>query len=342
MEQRKMNMNKIWVIILWILCILFALIMAVQIVFSFVWMIQNIDSLSGFGDTADYITLSETLALDEYRPILYPLFLRFIRSINQDHFYSIVFVIQTVISILFLSFAVYTIDFVCSGKHFSVNRAGIWLFGGLWLNSIPMITFMNFSVLTDSLANSFLVLELAIATLVLYHRKPTIAEGIGLAIAFIAQSLLRADRFYSGLLILLILFLAVIIRNKEWRKRIAIGMAVLLAFCVGTTIIVRNTTQETGRGGRVQTNLNFVLLDRIVWPNMGANYDLFPEEIKQNISIEEAKHSTAITTRACTSWPRHWKPESESRKRKNTTETCQTSSGRTCLQKSSTISYRIT
>ena len=288
MEQGKKNMNKVWKIILQVLCILFALAMAVQIVFSFIWMAQNIDNLSAFGDTADYVSLSETLALDEYRPILYPLFLRFIRSIDQEHYFTIVFVIQTVISILSLSFAIYAIDTVCTGKRFSIKRAIIWLFCGLWLNAIPMITFMNFSVLTDSLANSFLVLELAIATLILYHKKPTIADGIGLAVAFIAQSLLRADRFYSGLLILLILFLAAIVRNKEWRKRMAIGMAALLAVCVGTTLIIRNTTQETGRGGRVQTNLSFVLLDRVVWPNMSANYDLFPEEIKQNISIEEA------------------------------------------------------
>ena len=40
---------------------------------------------------------------------------------------------------------------------------------------------------------------------------------------------------------------------------------------------------------RVRTDFSFVLLDRIVWPNMEANYPFFSEEIQNTISLEDAK-----------------------------------------------------
>lgn len=57
----------------------------------------------------------------------------------------------------------------------------------------------------------------------------------------------------------------------------------------GVTGAVNAATQVRGRNGRVQTDLSFILLDRVVWPNMAANYDYFPEEIRQSVSLEEAQ-----------------------------------------------------
>lgn len=66
----------------------------------------------------------------------------------------------------------------------------------------------------------------------------------------------------------------------------------MLCVCVLVVAVVKGigkVTQTPGINGRVQTNLEFVLLDRIVWPNMAANYDMFPEEIRKVISREEAE-----------------------------------------------------
>lgn len=59
----KWHKNKI-VNFIMLVCVL---AMFVQIGFGIVWMVYNINDMPGFGDSAEYINLSQSLALDEYR-----------------------------------------------------------------------------------------------------------------------------------------------------------------------------------------------------------------------------------------------------------------------------------
>ncbi len=56
--------------------ILAVLIMTVQILCGFLWMAVNLYQIPVFGDSTEYYNLSQTLQVDEYRPILYPLIIR--------------------------------------------------------------------------------------------------------------------------------------------------------------------------------------------------------------------------------------------------------------------------
>lgn len=165
----------------------------------------------------------------------------------------------------------------------------IQLFLTLYLMTIPMLTFMNFTVLTDSLATSMLVLFLASFVRLLGGDGLNIGNYLLMGCSLVAESLLRADRLYSSLVLMLVLFIMLICRSKENRRRL-----VIVGLCVGllSTFLVKGigkVTQTPGVHGRVKTTLEFVLLDRVVWPNMYANYWNFPEEYRYIITSDEAQ-----------------------------------------------------
>jgi hypothetical protein len=127
-------------------------------------MFRNFSVIPKFGDTTEYLELSQTFKLDEYRPILYPLFLHIVLKIA--HFYSVkhyewfIYSIQTVVNLLATYFAVNSIANVLNRQEGKAKRKIliIKLFITAYVISIPMITWLNFSVLTDSLALSALLI----------------------------------------------------------------------------------------------------------------------------------------------------------------------------------------
>lgn len=293
-----MSADQLWLRIKRYIILLASLIMLVQIGFGLLWMVKNFDSIPGFGDTNEYVEMSASMDLDEYRPVLYPLVLRAARSIDEEHYYRYVYVLQTALSLFAMTYAVHVLGSILqSGKRgpkHTERRSSWkdrlrWLLCGLYLTTIPMITFMNFTVLTDSIANSLLVLFLTFGVDLIYGRGLSIRCCAGFAVTLILQSILRADRLYSGLLLLAIIGIIAVVRRKKHRRLIALAMAGVALISFTVTRIVSTSTQVTGSRGRVRTSLSFVLLDRVVWPNMAANYDFFPQEIKDNISLEEAQ-----------------------------------------------------
>ena len=266
-------------------------IMFVQILCGIIWTAANYDTIPGFGDSGEYINLSETMSLDEYRPVLYPLLIRLARSIDEEHFHRYIYALQLSLSLFCMSYAVFVLDSVYTGKkgRFTFGRLGMWIYGGLYLSMIPMIAFMNLTILTDSIANSLLVLMLAVSIQIIYGRNASIGKGLVLAVAMIGQCLIRADRLYSGLLILAILTVIATVRSPGYRRKLLLGGLCIACITYGVFRVVSGVTQVQGRNGRIQTDLNFILLDRIVWPHMTENYEYFPEEIRGNISLEEAQ-----------------------------------------------------
>ena len=272
-----------------LICSMLGIVMTVQIVFSLVWMIRNFDTVPTFGDTTEYIHLSDDMTLDEYRPCLYPLLIKGAKLINEPTFFRYIYAFQMCLSIGSLIYAVYALSRVRGMRKWTLKKGIVWFFVGLYLNSIPMITFMNFSVLTDSIANSLMVVFLTVCMLIIYGEQPSIWHEVLVLVCLVGQSLLRKDRMYSCLLLMIVLIIPALVRNPKSRKIIAVGAASLLVLCVGFVSTVNSITQVRGRNGRVETNLSFVLLDRVVWPNMTANYEAFPEEIRSTITLEEAQ-----------------------------------------------------
>lgn len=99
-------------------------IMAIQILLGFIWMGRNILAIPLFGDSTEYLNLSQTFMLDEYRPVMYPLILRIITEICERipiPYQVIVYIMQTIISFLSIWFTVYTVDKIMFNHSMSKN-----------------------------------------------------------------------------------------------------------------------------------------------------------------------------------------------------------------------------
>jgi hypothetical protein len=152
-----------------------------------------------------------------------------------------------------------------------------------------MVTYMNFSVLTDSLATSFLVLFLTGMIGLFYATNIPVKSVVIVIVSVIIESLLRADRLYTCLVLLLGFGICKIVQNKKMRMQWIVILAIMSMSSVCVVKGVDKLTQTPGCYGRITTNFEFVLLDRIVWPNMATNYDDFSDEIKQIITLDDAK-----------------------------------------------------
>lgn len=270
------------------------LAMLVQIGFGIVWMVYNINDMPGFGDSVEYINLSQSLALDEYRPVLYPLIIRGVIKFADCigiTFHSLLYVIQTAFSFFSTFFLIHTICRILC-KQYVVKKYLNWIFEiflSMYILTIPMITFMNFTVLSDSLAHAALVIFLTEIIILFREEKISAINCIIIILSLISQDLLRADRLYNTFILLVTVFIIKFIKYKKKWKQLFIALFSISLFTIGSVYAVNSFTQTPGLNNRVKTDFNYILLDRIVWPNMVDTYELYPEDIKTVISLEEAQ-----------------------------------------------------
>ncbi|MCD7883737.1 MAG: hypothetical protein LUI87_08580 [Lachnospiraceae bacterium] len=269
-------------------------LMAVQIVYGFAWMVQNIAGFPPFGDSTEYYNLSQTLIVDEYRPILYPLLVRMADEIAGClpgvEYQTLLYIVQALVSLLSIYYFVRTIAGALYKGQLTAGRyAGIVYFT-LYLFCIPMITLFNFTVLTDSLATSMMLFMLASVTRIFKNDCVSWKDFLLIALSMLVEYLIRADRLYTCTLFLVICFAVYLVkrRSRAEIKRAAVCMlcCILLSTCLASAI--NKKTQQPGVYGRISTSFAFILLDRVVWPHMAANYESFPDEIKEIVSFEDA------------------------------------------------------
>ena len=273
-----------------ILLIIMAVLMLGQILLSSIWFFLNIDVVPSFGDTTEYLELSNTLITDEYRTIAYPMLLHYIlrlANILTIPYTYILYVFQLSLGILscyFLTSSLYDLT------DLSTNRkTGYCIFVSLFLSNIPIVLFLHCSVLTDSLALSMLIFN--ITSLANISRRKNLKLNIMIFVfSFLLEILLRADRVYNMTAMIIIFIL--ICSFKASRK----NMYTLLICCILGIVLsltaftgINKKYQSPGMNGRIKTTLGFVLLDRIVWPHMEDNYDYFSDDVKQIISKADAK-----------------------------------------------------
>lgn len=289
--------------------VIMGLLMLGQIVLGFAWMALNISAIPVFGNTPEYIALSNNLILDEYRPILFPLILHFVikaGTLISFPYQSVLYVLQTLacfgsVYFFFLTAANVIRNKLATrltgptdpdGHGLSPTMQMTLIIFTLYIITIPPITCFNFSVLTDSLALSCLIVLTAYLVRFLYLDKNFIHIAIGIALSFAAQSLLRADRLYIGAFLILIALLTKSAGLKRsTHQRCASLLAVVLALVLALAAVktVAHFTQTPGIHGRVKTDFAYILLNRVAFPNIAAYYGKFPTAIQSIFTIEEAR-----------------------------------------------------
>ena len=290
MNKKTLSVRKLLIMIL-------GLLMAVQIALDFAWMAVNLANIPIFGDSTEYYQLSQTLQVDEYRPLLYPVLIRIADRVASHlplEYQTLVYVGQTLLCILSAFFLTEQVGhFLFPPKSQKKSRAFhlIMFFTGLYITCIPMITFMNFSVLTDSIAASMLMLTIGSLIRILGSPDENKKYFLLITLSMLVEYTIRADRLYTCTLFLIIAFGGWLIKKRHeplFRKYLLLTLATVLV-STGAATAINKSTQQPGLYGRIPITFGFVLLDRVVWPNMTQNYDNFSDEIKALVSKKDAK-----------------------------------------------------
>lgn len=268
--------------------------MLLQIGLGILWMALNLGKEMGFGDTVEYLNLSDTLRVDEYRTIMYPLLLRATRIVDSGtgiSYLCMVQVLQTIICGVSIFYCIWLV-----GKRTGITVSlRNHVFITLYIICIPMIMFMNYSVLTDSLAFSFLVVTVAEYAMLWHTDRLEKRDVWVFAATLFMESLMRADRIFSVSIFMVIYgavqFVISVPKGKEAFINIKSNtwkIVVISFVTIGMAGGINHATQTPGLYGRIRTDLGFILVDSFAWTRISANYERYPEEIKDILTYDEA------------------------------------------------------
>ena len=284
------------------LCMGVLVLMWLQIIIAALWAVSNMHVIVPYGDVCEYIRLAHTMILDMWRPIAYPLFVRFCivagHALNMP-FYTVIYILQNGISLAAVYYLIQTL-WVCfaGGTHplpkltfqsfLGTPERRKLLFLSLFAASNPLLMHFNFSCLTDSLCNSFSMLFVAEVLMLMRSSKlewQHIFLGI---ISFVLMCLLRAERLMlMGTIVLALSLVLVFVMKGPGKKRVIASMMLMILIAVPVTSLIKNNTQ-TANVGRLTPSVHTALYQRVGYRHFFDNYDYMPENVTRNITRYDA------------------------------------------------------
>ena len=274
------------------------------------WWATNLTTLPAYGDTVQYLRLAESLRVDEYRTLFYPLVLRGLKTVAMVCGCRLELVANFVQSILALASVAYlgaalwdvtaATERYCSLRRASVLRrqAVIGTFTIL-VFSQPLVNHFALSVMTDSLAASFTVAGIGslIRITALDDIRPRTVVIGWLAIA--AAGFMRSEKVYvMGLTVVLAMlavwWLARPTANREpnpvlsRRRSLLVVLTVLLLTPGGLVTVINKATQTADYYGWPPVSINVRLFLRTVWPRLTELRPFLSQEFQHAVSERDA------------------------------------------------------
>ncbi|MDF2881123.1 MAG: hypothetical protein K0R54_1680 [Clostridiaceae bacterium] len=285
---------------LFILKISILIFLLFQIILGIVWMFRNINCIQNFGDTPEYLELSRTLKFDDYRMILYPYLLNWFSAFGSIVGVSqniVIYIFQTLMSLGSIIYFLFTFFNIVKLRiiSFNISKYKYWamiLFISFCVLTIPVVTQFNFSILTDSLALSFLIVSITCLLNIMVIQNNKMYTYILLCISMLIQFQLRAERVYVFILLIVTSFLFYVLTNKKSKKDSFKSTAlIIISFFVALSInyLINSKTQQPGLYGRHPLSVQYTLYYKTLWPNMELCYNDFPDDVKSLFTIEEMK-----------------------------------------------------
>lgn len=294
--------------------------LSVQIVLGIFWMLANFGGVQEFGESVRYVEMSKSFLCDEYTGILYPVLLmvaRALGSILHLKYYRVLYAAQLLVALFASHRFVQACGFVEAAERRSrvggKNREGespeagenvarqrkgghdaalrlFWdIWGSLCLLTVPMAMQCHLAVLPCSLAGSFYMIMLSYV--VEAYGRPELLFVRTLVrmspLWLITALLLPEYKILAALPILGLFMYSAFCLWKKDRKRVG-RQALLLLVMAATIAMLGNLTQVSGSQGRVRKSIAADMVSRLVWPRFAENYQAFPEEIREIISMEDA------------------------------------------------------
>lgn len=267
------------------------LLMIIQIIIGVIFIIKNINYMPAYGDSKEFLEISQTMELDSFRPFIYPIMLKATTSISNlfgVSITSVTYTIQIIIS-LFASFIL--IKTIKKIFNIKTSKKEMVLYA-LFILFIPFNIHSSMSIKCDSLATSFTILFLC--SLVYYLKEQKIHYAIYSLLTMFITSNIRSEKIYflSFILVCFIIFEIIktlkIQREKIIKNRKIIILTIILIIGIISTNIAKIIFQRENTNNRSQPTISMYLYERIVGNTLSEIYQYLPKEVKQDISYEEA------------------------------------------------------
>jgi hypothetical protein len=274
------------------------------------WWIINLGTRPHYGDSNQYLQLAESLHVDEFRTLLYPLVLRGLETLAM--FFGcrlelLVDFVQTILALLSIAYLGRTLwEVTASTERFSYlkrvaalpRQAVIGAFAML-VFSQPLVNHFALSLMTDSLAASFTTAGLAslirISALDDTRMRTFVIGWFTIA----AAGFERAEKVYVMGLTVLVAMVAtwwlarptVSLHSSQMLSRCPRALALLTALLLtpGSIVTIINRATQTTDYGWPPVTVNVRLFVRTVWPRLTELRPLLSQEFQAAVSETDAK-----------------------------------------------------
>ena len=261
--------------------------LSIQIVLGLLWMCGNYGSFQGFGDSLFYMEVSETLLFDEYTGALYPVILMLIRGIGNWFSIPPAYIMQP------LQLLAAGWGSACFVRSLGVKGRLRTAWAALAIMTYPMVMQCHMAILPNSLTFTCFLVEMSLIIRGVRERKPlqavTLAKAAGL---WLLSALLLPEYQYLGAVpLLLFVVYDLWVFRKEKGRRVLYNLLLVAAFW-GMLVSAQSLLQKEGAHGRPQKTWEAALFRRFVWNDLGAQYQNWPEEVKEGYSIYDLQEIT--------------------------------------------------
>lgn len=218
-------------------------ILVMQIIVALIWIGGNIQSIPLYGDTDEYIRMSESLRGHSYRTVFYPWILHLLMRVSTTFFVEILYSIQWILSLIAFYYFFYIGFRLVSGSVPPEKAAqrGICtsaLFPALFMASNPLITHFNLSVLTDGMALSFSLIFITSLLSYFYLKGSKKSSFSIMAVSFILMSLMRVEKLYFGIMIVFLVLLYEHFEGRRSNSKLASKYTVSILITVVSVILL--------------------------------------------------------------------------------------------------------
>jgi len=269
----------------------FVILLCFPILFASYWSYKNINFVPKYGDTVEYLQLADSLHVDKYRTVLYPLILKVVKWIFGSNWLPALYISQAATSFLSTFYFMATISKICNNKDLKLNFYS-QLIVALFITCTPLLNHYNLSVLTDSVASSLFIFSVAVFLRLIFLPNTNYIIPL-LLLSSTLLSVIRPDKSYVIILMTLFLTIKCIYsaakRNHRGQLIKDLVFILILLVAITSAKIINHNTQRSDYG-RPPLALPYIMFNKIVWGNLLSIYDDLPQGYKLLFSKNGARH----------------------------------------------------
>ena len=274
------------------------ILMGLQIVFGIVWIGCNLGNVPRFEESTELLTMSETLCIDEYTGILYPLCIRGCMLLGKWlGLAGCAFLYVLQLGIAYAAYGYFLKEVVYDKEERNGQVRNKVLFFSAFIVTVPTILQCHMAILPYSLASSVFMVLLT-KTVRLWRREKSVTAKwmIVPGILWVISALLCPDyAWLSGAIVVVSLLRYMQLHKKFSLKLLAVTIAAIL--CIGT---LNACFQEEGSMGKIQKSVGSAMLLRFVWPNFSTFQFFWEPEVLElfgNGGLEDVSNLARLWSR---------------------------------------------